>query len=104
MEINLNNPIFAYYIDISDITPSFQDNYLSTIQARLNRYSNVSWILVPTNFTKIECIWTSNFKTSFINRLNNFLKQLDIDPNELPKLKQDLRELLINLINEEENF
>jgi hypothetical protein len=100
MEINLNNPIFVYYVDVTHMSHQFRDEYCTNLKGNLDRYSGITWMLVPTNFTKIECIWTSNYQKPFIDKINNFLDS-EYDPS---RIKQDLRELLINLINEEEKF
>lgn len=56
-DLNLNNPIFVYYININGLTRQRSEEMLSSIAANF-RYNNVTVWVVPTSSpTKIECIY-----------------------------------------------
>lgn len=102
-EIDLNNPIFVYYLDIRGKSKSTID-----IEAdNIFRYfpKNLTLFLVPSEQpSKIECVF-NGFKQSndklnqeILSLLNNCLKSSD-----LTEIKTQLREVLLNqLLNEPE--
>ena len=56
-EINLDNPIFAFYINVEGMTRQSATQYIAEMR-RAVTYTNItSWILA-SNETKVECVYT----------------------------------------------
>ena len=62
-EINLDNPIFTYYINIGGLSRQRADEELSEI-SKLFSYQNVTIWVVPRREgeTKIECVYDGRIK------------------------------------------
>lgn len=100
-EINLENPIFVYYFDCSNISRREVESVTSLINSKMSIYTNITFWVVPSNFSKIECVfdgWKSNKYA--LERLSECLESIIKDPS-LSEFKQRMRELLIDIINEE---
>jgi len=57
IELDLNNPIFAVYVDVSDKSRQSGYEYLAQIKDTFNVYKNVTMWIVASNETKIECVY-----------------------------------------------
>lgn len=57
-ELNLDNPIFVFYINTSGFAPSHANNYINNIIEKFDIYKNATiWFLGTDNETKVECIY-----------------------------------------------
>ena len=95
MEINLDNPIFVYYFDAQNHSSSFVDQTIHQLSKKMSQYTNITFWIVPSNFSKIECVfdgWKSNIYS--LNRLLECLETIKTDPS-FSEFKQKMREILI---------
>lgn len=76
-ELDLNNPIFVYYINIGGLTRQRADETISQLAAMF-RYKNATIWFVPRieGETKIECIWDGSYKKREVE-LSNLIKELN---------------------------
>ena len=57
IELNLDNPIFAFYINVEGMSRQSATQYIAEMR-RAVTYTNItSWILA-SNETKVECVYT----------------------------------------------
>jgi hypothetical protein len=57
IELDLNNPIFTVYVDVSGKSKQAGYEYLAQIKDTFNVYKNVTMWIVASNETKIECVY-----------------------------------------------
>jgi hypothetical protein len=57
IELDLNNPIFTVYVDVSTKSKQAGYEYLAQIKDTFNVYKNVTMWIVASNETKIECVY-----------------------------------------------
>lgn len=77
VELDLNNPIFVYYINISGISRQKSEEVISQIIAQFS-YSNVTMWIVPTTTSpsKIECVYDGKYK-SREKELSDLIKKIN---------------------------
>ncbi len=77
-EINLDNPIFVYYINVDDISQQRADELINEIKDQWSYLNVVTWI-VPRREgeTKIECVYDGR-----IRERSEELKELIEEINE----------------------
>lgn len=88
-EINLDNPIFVYYLNVDGMSHQSRDEYISKIQEFWSFQNIVTWI-VPRREgeTKIECVYDGRIKDR---------------GEELKELIEEINEK-INTLSESGNF
>ncbi len=94
-EINLENPIFVYYFDSKSLSLQRASEYYAALSEKMSKYTNITFWIVPTDFTKIECVfdgWKSNIYS--LKKLSDCLETIVTDPS-LSEFKQKMREILI---------
>lgn len=85
MELNLENPIFVYYLNTTGRSRQSIDHQLNYLNDYFSNIKNITMWIVPTERkSKIKCIYdggtTSNFK-KFRKEINDFIsKNEDIKP------------------------
>jgi hypothetical protein len=57
IELDLNNPIFTVYVDVSGKSKQAGYEYLAQIKDTFNVYKNVTMWIVASNETRIECVY-----------------------------------------------
>lgn len=95
MEINLENPIFVYYFDVTGSTKQRTVEHYEALSQRMSQYTNITFWIVPADYTKIECVfdgWKSNIYS--LKKLSDCLESIVTDPS-LSEFKQKMREILI---------
>ncbi len=76
-EIDLDNPIFVYYVNVKGLIHSSVDRLLREAKSAFN-YKNVTFWIIPTDGeTKIECVYDGR-----INKRSEELKFLIDEINE----------------------
>lgn len=65
-ELDLNNPIFAFYINIDGLPRARAESEVATLIKSFGRYSNVTIWFVPIkqNDSRIECIYDGTMRIS----------------------------------------
>lgn len=99
--INLDNPIFVYYVNLNNISRVRASSIIEEIRKEMN-YSNISIWILPSNETKIEVLWKGNSNMLFDNSLQEISKKIKLigeiilDGIEDNSVKQKLRNHLLN--------
>ena len=57
IELDLNNPIFTVYVDVSGKSPQSAQNYLAQVKNTFDIYKNVTMWVIASNQTRIECVY-----------------------------------------------
>lgn len=104
MEINLDNPIFVYYFDSKNMPINIVDQFCDGISKKMNQYTNITFWVVPADFTKIDCVFDGyKTKSESLKRIYTCLESIVDDPS-LSEFKQRMRDILIEEItNEDKN-
>ena len=100
MNLNLEQPIFVYYFDVSGYTFQKATELLEESK-KLFKYDNITTWIVPINSTsKIECIYKPNDKLKkLIDKINTIINYYKIDSTELKSLIRDFK--IENILEEE---
>lgn len=99
--INLDNPIFVYYVNLNNISRVRASAIIEEIRKEIN-YSNISIWILPSNETRIEVLWKGNSNMLFDNSLQEISKKIKLigeiilDGIEDNSVKQKLRNHLLN--------
>jgi hypothetical protein len=105
-EINLDNPIFTFYIDISGMSRQRAAEELDQFQ-RLVTYSNITTWIVPINGnginngqTRVECTYSGRKADNLLEIKDDLNKVVDlvINSTSLDELKQNIRDWRISKI------
>jgi hypothetical protein len=103
-EIDLNNPIFVYYLD----TRGASRARIEEIANQINRVfpKNVTlWIVPSEQPSKIECVYDGRLKVNKLKEIHSFVSdihnQLD-SSSDFSEFKTKIRDLLLNSILNEE--
>jgi hypothetical protein len=98
MEINLDNPIFVYYFDAKNHPRSYIENTFYNLSEQMNKYTNITFWIVPSDVTKIDCIFDGYKSTkSSLKVLCDCLETIATDPS-LREFKVRMRDMLISEI------
>jgi hypothetical protein len=116
MELNLENPIFVVYLDVSGMSRQKAHEQISDL-SRYMSYENVTnWILpIKNGDSKVELIWQgSKYSTNpgimnfnnFENLINRFNEVIEVISNgtEDATIKQQLRNLQLKKIIDDTNI
>ena len=64
IELNLNNPIFVFYICVDGLTRQNAEEYIYKVKQQFDIYSNITiWIVATDEPTRIECVYDGKGKT-----------------------------------------
>lgn len=103
-EVNLKNPIFAYYIDTRGTSRQGIEEACEKIKKVFP--TNVTLWLIPSEQpSKIECIYDGEIK---INKVKQLYSRIDAiysklnDSNDFNEFKNNIRDILLNNIIEDE--
>lgn len=100
-EINLNNPIFVYYFDSSNMPRQRVRDHIDKLSQELS-YTNITFFIVPADYTKIECVY-NRYVNNQVNKLQKIIQEILLENPDNPsllKFKEEIREMLINDILE----
>ena len=95
MEMNLEAPVFAYYVDVSRL-PRQRTVLDELAQVLKKSYSNVTFLVVASDFNKVECIYDGITSKYRLKRLYDSLEKLIESEHDISKIKQYIRDLIIN--------
>lgn len=105
IELNLENPIFACYLDVQSLSRQRAEEMIHQAQRVFGMYSNITVWVFGSDRTEIKCIYQNGNKTSddyvdrFISNFDNFKDLIQKSPEEF---KQKVRDILISdLVNNE---
>jgi len=101
-EINLDNPIFVYYINVSNMPFSRVQQLLDDTNNNFCKISNITFWIVPitdnSNFAnKIECIYQGRNHNP---ELMDFISKIGdvINSNEIDSIKSKIRDLILKYL------
>lgn len=103
-EINLDNPIFVYYLDSRSITRQRIEEEANQI-SRVFPKNVTLWIVPSEQPSKIECVYDGKLRVNKLKELhslvNNIHSELD-SSSDFSEFKTKVRDLLLNsiLLNE----
>ena len=99
-DLNLNNPIFVYYINCTNMPRQSSEQMIEKIHDQMS-YSNITFWIVPCEKSRIECIYDGfSMKKSKIKRIYNAIEKMIDDPT-LAQYKQEMRDILLDEIFED---
>ncbi len=103
IELNLNNPIFVFYINVSGFSRQQANEILTIQQEHFNIYSNITVWVVASDFNKIECIYdggVNNRNMEISHIIKEINKRVDILSNSsnFEDFKMNVRNWRLNEI------
>jgi hypothetical protein len=109
-ELNLNNPIFVFYINTEMMSTLNRIEYMNSIKDSFDIYSNVTQWIIPTETspTRIECVYDGNSTNkklvSLIKDINDRIEILS-GSNSFEDFKINIRDWRLKgiLQNEEDS-
>jgi hypothetical protein len=75
-ELNLDNPIFVMYVDVSGMTAQRAQEVITYHQRAFNIYSNITTWIIASDKTKVQCIFDGKFK-SRDKELSNLIQEVN---------------------------
>jgi hypothetical protein len=98
--INLEQPIFVFYLDIRGTSPQKAKEQIADF-IKHHKYDNVTtWVMPVKDPSKVECIYKPNDKLiKLIDKINSIINDYEIDNPELKFLIRDLK--IENILEEE---
>ena len=104
IELNLDNPIFVFYISIRGMSRQRAEEYIHQVKQQFDIYSNITmWIVATDEPTKIECIYDGKGKTKdseiagLIQQINERISVLG-QSNSFEDFKINIRDWRIDKI------
>jgi hypothetical protein len=76
IELDLNNPIFAAYVDVSNLSPEKAEEILRGNKKMFDIYKNITIWVVASDETKIECVYDGRSRIREIE-LNDLIKEIN---------------------------
>lgn len=106
VELDLNNPIFVAYVDTKNMPRQGVEESLYRTKKMLDIYKNVTFWIVASDETKIECVYDGQCRTRDME-ISDLIKEINtrIDimskSNSFEDFKINIRDWRINeLVNE----
>ena len=100
-EINLDNPIFVYYLDTRGITRQRLEETANQI-SRVFPKNVTLWVVPSEQPSKIECVYDGKLRVNKLKSLvSDIHNQLD-SSSDFSEFKTKVRDLLLNSILNEE--
>lgn len=95
--MNLEAPVFAYYINSQNIPRQRLGELIEELEKVLEKnYSNVTFLVIPAEFTKVECVYNGYESKYRLKRLLQSLEALIDNEHDISKIKQYIRDLIID--------
>jgi len=94
-DVNLDNPIFVYYINVQNHPRSYVDKMIQNIQESFP--SNITLWIVPCEYTKIECIFDGwKMKSDGLKKkIYTLIEEMDVNNPNFGELKRQIREVIL---------
>lgn len=108
-ELNLENPIFVHYINISNLSRQSAEEYIDHYNKMVNQFSNITNWIIGADYTKVECVYDgkSKIRNSEISHIiKEINKRVDIlsNSNSFEDFKMNVREWRLCEIIEEDGL
>lgn len=103
IELDLNNPIFVYYLNTSNRPRQQVEQSIHHLNENFKRYINITvWIVVTEDSSRMECLYQG-----YVNKSTKELYDKIIDiynsGNDFSDIKTKIRNLILEDIFENEN-
>ena len=98
MEINLDNPIFTYYVNVSGLSRQRAMNMIDSIKAHFDKISNITVWIIPSDYTKMECTYQGRWKESIVKKITDIVESCVDIGFDKSELKSEIRDYLIGEI------
>jgi hypothetical protein len=76
IELDLNNPIFTVYVDVSGKSPQSAQNYLAQVKNTFDIYKNVTMWIIASNKTIIECVYDGQCRSRDME-ISDLIKEIN---------------------------
>ena len=76
IELDLNNPIFAVYVDTKTLSRQAGQEYLANVKRMFDVYSNVTMWIIASNETKVECVYDGQCRTRDME-ISDLIKEIN---------------------------
>lgn len=76
IELNLDNPIFAFYVNVSSMTRQRADEILHNHTKAFGIYSNITVWVFASDKTEVNCIFDGKYKNRN-SELNQLIKEIN---------------------------
>ncbi len=99
IELNLDNPIFAAYINVDGMSHTRAKQTLSEFSKMFDIYTNITvWIVATKGDSKIECVYGGKYGTAKTKINLSEKMNLLIDSKDFEEYKSKLREIQIDKV------
>lgn len=104
VELNLENPIFVFYVCINGFSRQRAEEYLHQIKSQFDIYSNITtWIITTDGPTKIECVYSGKNKDNdgeIVNLIKHINERISIlsQSNTFEDFKINVRDWRVDKI------
>lgn len=97
--LNLNQPIFVFYVNVSNKSKESVKNIMINIAKNYNYDNITTWFIPIEGDTKIECIYKPSEQIKkLLDKINSIIDKYNINS---PELKTVIREIKIENLLEE---
>lgn len=98
MELNLENPIFVYYLNTTGISRKSVEHQVDNLNNYFSNIKNITvWIIPTDKKSKMKCIYDGSIKSHF----KKFRKEINDCISKNEDIKPVLRNLKLDDILEE---
>jgi hypothetical protein len=105
IHLDLDKPIFAFYVDVSNLTRDKAEEIIYKYKSSIDIYSNITTWVIPSNRTEVICIFDGKYinrDSELSNLINEINKRIEIlsDSKSFEDFKINIRNWrLHNIIN-----
>jgi hypothetical protein len=96
VELNLDNPIFVFYIDTQNMPSQMAQELINRYEKAFNIYSNITTWIISSDKTEVKCIFDGKFRkrdselSGLIEEINNRIEILS-NSNSFDDFKINVR-------------
>lgn len=76
IELNLDNPIFVFYLDVENMPRQMADEVIENHKRAFDIYSNITTWIIPSNKTEIKCVFDGKYKNRDLE-LSDLIKEIN---------------------------
>lgn len=76
VELDLNNPIFVVYVNVSGLSYQAKDELISRTRQSFDIYKNATIWIIASNETKIECVYDGQCRKRDIE-ISDLIKEIN---------------------------
>lgn len=96
LELNLDNPIFVFYLDTQNMSRHMADELINRHKEAFDIYSNITTWIIASDKTEVKCIFDGKFRnrdselSDLIKEINNRIEILS-NSNSFEDFKINIR-------------